>query len=187
MSYSHLRGCWFSEMPQVRCHVHRSPGSKLRPLCFPWHAPSSTLPPSLSISFHTNTPSCDFIFPSFSVRCGAAVPSPVKPNKVRPALFIISNNRAITQVLIRAAALYESHPALAVRVREAGPGNAHLIISELRFQVGERIDESLRRNHKVQARQRGVNNDNVCEMTEVCSFLGVGGPHRGRIDACRLS
>lgn len=21
-SYSHLRGCWFSEMPQVRCHVH---------------------------------------------------------------------------------------------------------------------------------------------------------------------
>ena len=77
MSYSHLRGCWFSEMPQVRCHVHRSPGSKLRPLCLPWHAPSSTLPLSLSISFHTNTPSCDFIYPSFPLKAPSAAALPL--------------------------------------------------------------------------------------------------------------
>lgn len=41
-------------------------------------------------------------------------PSPVTANKVTSTLFIISNNRAITQVSIWAAALYESRPALAV-------------------------------------------------------------------------
>lgn len=76
MSYSHLRGCWFSEMPQVRCHVHRSPGSKLRPLCFFPDMPPSSLALSLSISSHANTLSCDFIYaPHFSPRplLGAAL------------------------------------------------------------------------------------------------------------------
>lgn len=66
MSYSHLRGCWFSEMPQVRCHVHRSSGSKLRPLCL--YFPGSPALPLIPICFATNTLSCDFIYANLSLQ-----------------------------------------------------------------------------------------------------------------------
>lgn len=60
-----LEWCWFSEMPQVRCHVHRSAASKLRPLCF--FMPGSS--PHLVLAIiHTNTLSWDFISTSFHVQ-----------------------------------------------------------------------------------------------------------------------
>lgn len=148
MSYSHLRRCWFSEMPQVRCHIHRSPASKLRPLCFlAWHAPPVLY---FSISFHRNKLSCDFIYislRSLSGRSAASSSPPLRANKVRSVLFIISNNRAIAQVSIWAAALYESHPVLAVWECVRRPGERsfnHLRASKW----GREKDESLRRNHK---------------------------------------
>lgn len=107
-SYSHLRRCWFLEMLQVRCHVHRSPGSKLRPLHF---FPLTCLP-SLSLfsdkHFHV-TLFAPLYFPC--VQCSRASFA-VRANKVSSERFIISNTRAIAQVLIWAAALYESHPVL---------------------------------------------------------------------------
>lgn len=122
MSYSHLRGCWFSEMLQVRCHVHRSPGSKLRPLCFPIRG----LLLSLAISFYLFSYKHAFMWlysrQFFSTRRIAAS-SPVRAcNTVSSVLFIISNNRAITQVSIWAAALYESHPVLRCASTWGGPG-----------------------------------------------------------------
>lgn len=153
MSYSHLRGCWFSEMPQVRCHVHRSPGSKLRPLCF-----SPDMPPSLAISLYLITQTRFHVtlftplFSPVSVQCSAASP-PVRANKVSSVLFIISNNRAISQVSIWAAALYESHPVLAAWVCEEAWERS---FNHLRAPLpsGREKEESLRRNHKVRVAAR---------------------------------
>lgn len=122
MSYSHLRGCWFSEMPQVRCHVHRSPGSKLRPLCFFPDMPPSPLLLSLfpQTYFHVILFTKIFLF-SQEERQLTSVLSFLLWELTRLVflLFIISNNGAITQVLIWAAALYESHPVLTAWVQEA--------------------------------------------------------------------
>lgn len=120
MSYSHLRGCWFSEMPQVRCHVHRSPVSKLRPLCF--SVPSSSLSLSLLYLFMQKHAFMWLYLHPFFLDGGSSPPrcflACIRANKVISALFIISNNRAISQVSIWTAVLYESHPVLAVRGRE---------------------------------------------------------------------
>lgn len=123
---------------------------------FPWHA----LPPhllSFAISFYLFSHKNTFMWlylhtllSQVSARRSAAS-SPVRANKVSSVLFIISNNRAITQVSIWAAALYESHPVLKVRVRERS-------FNHLRARLPSEWEkeESLRKkkNHMVQAAAR---------------------------------
>lgn len=61
------------------------------------------------------------------------------------------------------------------------PGSAHLIISELHFQVGERERGVIAQKSQGPGQQRGVNNDTVVsEMTEVRSFLSVSVGLTGR-------
>lgn len=191
MSYSNLRGCWFSEMPQVRCHVHRSPGSKLRPLCFSPDMPPSSFSLSLSISSHAKTRfhvtlfTPVFLYSLCSMqRCFL---SSIRANKVISVLFIISNNRAISQVSIWTAVLYESHPVLAVWVREEARERSFNHLRAPASPVGGR-----ERVHCAEitrsGRQRGVNNNAiVSEMTEVRSFLCVCRPHRRMIKAGNIS
>lgn len=185
-SYSHLRGCWFSEMPRVRCHVHKSqdPNLDLFDLdLFSFFFLNNTpFPSSILLSLHTNALSCDFIYSrflsTFSDQCSVA-PFPGR-DVFTFMLFIISNNTATAKVSIWGAALHESHPRCECMKR---PGNVHLIVSEPLFPVGDR-EKSHWAEITRPGQQRGVNNwAVVSEMTEVCSFLWVGRPHIMRFKA----
>lgn len=119
-----------------------------------------------------------YLRPYFSLTSArhSAAPSPVRPNKVSSILFIISNNRAITQVSIWGAALYESHPALAMCVRGAAWECSfnHLWAPLLSGRERERGEGSHLTEITRSGRQRGANNDAVVsEMAEVRSFLSV--------------
>lgn len=169
-------------MPQVRCHVHRSPGSKLRPLCFSLTCPPSTLLLSLSISFHTNMLSCDFVYVSFPLQSLFGTVLLLLLWGLTHLVLYVS-----LLVITEQSRMYRFEQQLFMKAIQYSqceyvrqPGNAHLIISELRFQVGER-----KRSHCAKitrsGQQRGVDNDAVVsEMTEVCSPLTVCVPHSGR-------
>lgn len=150
MSYSHLRGCWFSEMPQVRCHVHRSPGSKLRPLCFFLTCPLL----SLAISFSTNILPCDFIYCHLSLQ---SLFSSVLPLLLWELTRLVSYfSLSVITEQSRRYWFEQQHFMKAIqcsqREYERQPGNVHLIISELRFPVGVRKKSHFHRNHKAAAK-----------------------------------
>lgn len=176
-----LRGCWFSEMPQVRCHIHRNPGSKLRPLCFfTDNNPPTKTHHVLSIRLSHVT----LFIAVYLLQFSPSVPLllllllllSTVTNKVSSVLFIISNNRGITQVLIWAVALYESNPALGVRARgaarECSFNHLGAPLSKWEKERGVNAAEITRSGQLL-----GVNNDAVVsEMTELCFCFGACRP-----------
>lgn len=174
MSYSHSWGCWSSEMPQVRCHVHRSPASKFRSPCF---SPDMPLLPSwyLSISFHTDALSCDFIYANFARECVFAAPPPHLVwglTRLVPhfSLSVITEQshryRSKWQCFMKA--IQHSQCGCRRRPWERSFNRPRAVLPS-----GRESEESHCTEITRSRQQRGVNNDVVVsEMTEVCSVSG---------------